>query len=70
VRWPRYRRDTFYAFEVPELEDNPIVEGEGVQHFYPYDFSLSVGTYDWQVWSPSMFEAGDPTGFSGSFEVE
>lgn len=70
VRWPRFRRDTFYAFEVPKLADDPFVEGEGVQHFYPYDFSLSVGTYDWQVWSPSMFEAGDPTGFSGSFEVE
>lgn len=70
VPWPRFRREPFYAFEVPELAKKPFVEGEGVQHFYPYDFGLPIGSYDWQIWSPSMFEAGDPTGFSGHFEVE
>ena len=70
VRWGRFRKDTFFAFEVPELENNPIAEGEGLQHFYPYDFDLEEGTYKREVWSPSMFEAGARPGFRGSFEVE
>jgi feruloyl esterase len=72
VRWSKFRKDTFYAFEIPELgvESNPIVEGEGVQHFYPYDFELDLGKYDWRVWSPSMFEDYEYEGYYGYFEVE
>ena len=52
-------------------EDDPFVEGEGVQHFFPFDFSLESGLYDWQVWSPSMDdEVGTEPGFFGTFEVE
>jgi hypothetical protein len=71
VRWPRFREDTFYAFDILEEENNPFVEGEDVQHFFPYDFSLEMGSYDWQVWSPSMDdEVGTEPGFFGTFEVE
>jgi hypothetical protein len=73
VRWKRFRKDTFYAFEIPELgiDLNPLVEGEGVKYFQPYDYkSLAPGTYDWRVWSPSMFEDVDYDGFNGQFEKE
>jgi feruloyl esterase len=72
VRWKRFRKDTFYVFEIPELSDYPFVEGEGVQHFYPYNhkFGLEKGEYDWRVWSPSMFDGVGYPGFSGAFEVE
>jgi feruloyl esterase len=71
VRWPRFRGDTFYTFDILEEDNNPFVEGEGVQHFFPYDFSLEMGSYDWQVWSPSMDdEVGTEPGFFGTFEVE
>jgi pimeloyl-ACP methyl ester carboxylesterase len=70
VRWKRFRKDTFYAFEIPELSDMPIVEGEGVHHFQPYDHNIDQGTYDWQVWSPSMFEGVDYKGFNGQLDKE
>ncbi len=76
VRWKRFHKDTFYAFEiVPELKDdkNPVMEGEGLRYFQPYDnpqLKENPGTYGWQVWSPSMFEAGFRPGFFGSFDVE
>jgi feruloyl esterase len=70
VRWGRFADDTFYAFHNPAFENNPAKEGEGLHHFYPYDFDLKPGTYDWKVWSPSMFEDEDYPGFTGTFEIE
>lgn len=66
VRWERFRKDTFYAFEIPELGDMPLVEGEGVNFFQPYDHdNLDPGTYGWRVWSPSMFDNMDYDGYNG-----
>lgn len=70
VRWPQFRKDTFYAFEVEGQGDDPLLEGELLRHFYPYGFSLDPGSYSWRVWSPSMFEDVDYPGFNGTFEVE
>jgi len=71
VRWPRFRKDTFYAFEINGLRDNPVSEGELLRHFYPYDFDLGPGLrYDWRVWSPSMLFDTDYPGFNGTFDVE
>jgi feruloyl esterase len=70
VRWNRFRKDTFYTFEIVGFGNNPVTEGEKLYHFYPYDFELVLGSYDWRVWSPSMFDDIDYPGYKGSFEVE
>ena len=72
VRWDRYWRDTFYSIYLPDTgnENDPLAEGEGLGHFYPYDHDLSPGTYSWRVWSPSMFEGKDYPGYFGDFAVE
>ncbi len=73
VRWRRFRKDTFYAFEIPELGDVPLAEGEGIHYFQPYDHHdllLEDGKYEWRVWSPSMFEGIDYNGFNGTLEIE
>jgi hypothetical protein len=70
VRWGRFAEDTFYAFHSAAFEHNSAKAGEGLHHFYPYAFDLKPGTYDWNVWSPSMFEDEDIPGFSGTFDVE
>ncbi|MFZ0257784.1 MAG: tannase/feruloyl esterase family alpha/beta hydrolase [Gammaproteobacteria bacterium] len=70
VRWGRFADDTFYAFESPAFEHNPAKEGEGLHHFYPYNFNLKPGTYDWKVQSPSMLGDEASSGFTGTFVVE
>lgn len=69
VRWDRYRWDTFYAFEIEGAQVNPVVEGEGLGHFYPYGHGLDQGTYSWRVWSPSMFDGKDYPGYYGDFDI-
>ncbi len=70
VRWKRFRKDTFYAFEIEDFNGNPVVEGEGLQYFQPYDNGLSPGIYHWRVWSPSMFDDIHYPGYFGDFDVE
>ncbi len=63
VRWNGFRQDTFYTFEIPEFADNPLVDGEGVSFFQPYDHDIvAPGTCNWWVWSPSMFDDMDYDG--------
>jgi feruloyl esterase len=70
VRWDRFRKDTFYAFEIEGADPNPRAEGEGLGYFQPYDSDLSAGAYSWKVWSPSMFEGVEYPGYFGEFTVE
>ncbi len=70
VRWNRFRKDTFYSFEIEGLDVKPIAEGEGLGYFQPYGSELSLGTYSWKVWSPSMFEGVDYPGYSGELAIE
>lgn len=70
VRWPRFRKDTFYALEIGGEPAQPLAEGEGLRHFYPYAVPLDPGTYHWRVWSPSMFDELEYPGYFGEFEIE
>ncbi len=73
VRWNRFRENSFYCFTIPALGDTPLLEGEGegVNYFQPYDYQmLPAGTYQWQVWSPSMLDGVAYDGYSGTFEKE
>jgi feruloyl esterase len=70
VRWERFRKDTFYALEIDGADTKPMPEGEGLNYFQPYDSDLSLGTYSWKVWSPSMFEGVDYPGYFGKFTIE
>jgi hypothetical protein len=71
VRWKLFRKDTFYSIYLPDTgnENDPLVEGEGLGHFYPYGHALIPGAYSWRVWSPSMFEGKDYPGYYGNFVV-
>ena len=72
VRWNRFRKDTFYSIYLPDTgnENDPLSEGEGLNHFYPYGHELGLGTYSWRVWSPSMFKDTNYPGYYGDFVVE
>ena len=72
VRWDSFRWDTFYSIYRPDTgnENEPLVEGECLMHFYPYGHGLEPGTYFWWVWSPSTFKDTDYPGYYGDFFVE
>jgi len=72
VQWGCRAQDQYYCIDVADSQGNSIAApaacGEGLHEFKPSSLNLAAGSYQWQVWSPSL-QAVTESDMSGTFYI-